>query len=59
VGSGITVSAKQLIAGYTMSGACYVYFKSPAPVLPGDANGDRVVNCLDVSKAERIISGLD
>ncbi len=30
-----------------------------APVLPGDANGDGVVNALDITKVERIIAGLD
>jgi len=29
------------------------------PVLPGDANGDGVVNNLDITKVERIIVGLD
>ena len=30
-----------------------------AEVIPGDANGDGVVNALDITKTERIIAGLD
>lgn len=30
-----------------------------ASVVPGDANGDGVVNALDITKVERIIAGLD
>jgi hypothetical protein len=28
-------------------------------VIPGDANGDGVVNALDITKLERVIAGLD
>jgi len=31
----------------------------PGGVIPGDANGDGVVNALDITKVERIIVGLD
>jgi hypothetical protein len=31
----------------------------PTTVIPGDANGDGVVNALDITKVERIIAGLD
>jgi hypothetical protein len=31
----------------------------PTTVIPGDANGDGVVNALDITKVERIVAGLD
>jgi hypothetical protein len=35
------------------------YSWSFTTLLPGDANGDGVVNALDITKVERIIAGLD
>jgi hypothetical protein len=34
-------------------------FTTVPTVIPGDANGDGVVNALDITKVERIIAGLD
>jgi len=41
-------------------GAAYSWsFTTVQTVVPGDANGDGVVNALDITKVERIIAGLD
>lgn len=32
---------------------------APAPLQPGDANGDGDLNAVDITKVERIIAGLD
>jgi len=34
-------------------------FTTVSAVIPGDANGDGVVNALDITKVERIVAGLD
>ncbi len=43
----------------TMNGNYTITANFKPIVIPGDANGDGVVNALDITKVERIIAGLD